>query len=77
MNVSKNWLKSLNGIENCEMLEEFYGSYNYITQLDDLNGLQNCKELQVIDLLKNPIQSDKELNKFLTFHFSNMEVSQY
>ncbi|KAJ9590780.1 hypothetical protein L9F63_016166, partial [Diploptera punctata] len=74
LNVSKNWIKNLNGIEKCEVLDEFYASHNQLAELDDLHGIQNCKALKIIDLSSNPLQGCKELSKFITFHLSKIEM---
>lgn len=74
LNVSKNLLYAIEGIENCSTLEEFYVSFNFISDWKVLRIIKHCSLLKVCDFRENFIKNIELINTFLTYHLTNLKV---
>ncbi|XP_073989903.1 uncharacterized protein isoform X2 [Rhodnius prolixus] len=73
LNVSKNLLYAIEGIENCSTLEEFYVSFNFISDWKVLRIIKHCSLLKVCDFRENFIKNIELINTFLTYHLTNLK----
>jgi Leucine-rich repeat (LRR) protein len=74
LNISCNYIKSINGMESLTALQEFYASHNQIESLRQLFVLKLLVNLIIIDFTYNPVSTQESYRLFLIFHISSLKA---
>lgn len=74
LDLSRNSLSSLSGLENLKMLEKLNLYYNNISSLEELKKLQHNRQLQDVDLRLNPVtRSEPDYRLYLIQLLPNLQ----
>ncbi|XP_019851716.1 PREDICTED: leucine-rich repeat-containing protein 9-like [Amphimedon queenslandica] len=75
VNISRNYIRDITGIETLTSLQEFYASHNYLENLRQLFSLKPLVHLVAIDLTCNPLASHSaHYRLFCIYHFPTIKA---
>ena len=72
LNLSRNELTSLRGLESATSLESLSLYYNRIAYLDELQRLTSLTRLESLDLRLNPVTRDEAYRSYAIFHLPSL-----
>ena len=72
LNLSRNELTSLRGLESATILESLSLYYNRIAYLDELQRLTSLTRLESLDLRLNPVTRDEAYRSYAIFHLPSL-----
>ena len=73
LNLSRNELTTLRGIESAISLETLSLYYNRVAYLEELRHLIPLKKLERLDLRLNPVTRDEAYRSYVIFHIPNLQ----
>ncbi|XP_067930270.1 centrosomal protein of 72 kDa-like isoform X1 [Watersipora subatra] len=75
LDLSRNSLESVKGLENCTLLENVNLYYNNLTTLEDLSPLRRCTKITNLDLRLNPVaRTEADYRLFVVNILPNLKI---